>query len=110
MLMSGARNLLSLFQATMNDAWNQKVDDDGTDVRTELNRERRLRRRARRLGFILNKRRGFSAYYGPNYWLLDGYNGNPVLHDNGDPRHRATLDGVERYLQTWMKSTTNQIG
>jgi hypothetical protein len=63
----------------------------------ERTRERRLRRRARRLGFTLNKRRGFSAYYGPNYWLIDEY-GSPVLHDGGDPRNRATLDDVEAHL------------
>jgi hypothetical protein len=68
------------------------------DKVTECNRERRLRRRARRLGFILNKRRGFSTCHGPNYWLLDDHCGNPVLHDNGDPRNRATLDDVEAYL------------
>ena len=68
------------------------------EVGSERTRERRLRRKARRLGFILNKRRGFSTHCGPNYWLLDGNRGNPVLHDNGDPRNRATLDDVEAYL------------
>jgi len=76
----------------------EMVDDN--DVRTERNRERRLRRTARRLGFILNKRRGVANnWYGPNYWLLDGHTGNPVLHDNGDPRNRPTLEDVERHLQ-----------
>ena len=71
--------------------------NDENDMRIERTRERRLRRRARRLGFVLNKRRGFGAYYGPNYWLLDEY-GNPVLHDNGDPRNRAMRDDIEAHL------------
>jgi len=71
--------------------------NDNTEE-TERNRERRLRCRARTMGFVLNKRRGFSTYYGPNYWLFDAYNGNPVLHDNGDPRNRSTLDDVEAHL------------
>ena len=70
-----------------------------TMATTERNRERSLRRKASRLGFILNKRRGVANnWYGPNYWLLDDVGGRPVLHDGGDPRNRYTLDDVAAHL------------
>ena len=79
------------------------MDDDrqgGTATDTERNRERRLRRAARRQGFHLHKRRGTVANWaGPNYMLLDAYYGTAVLHDLGCYWNRVTLDEVERFLE-----------
>jgi hypothetical protein len=70
------------------------------DAGTERARERRLRREARRLGFVLNKRRGGVANRnGPNYMLVDAHRGTVVLHDGGCYWNRVTLDEVERHLR-----------
>jgi G:T-mismatch repair DNA endonuclease (very short patch repair protein) len=62
--------------------------------------ERRLRRKARRMGFVLNKRRGAVANRnGPNYMLVDAHHGTVVLHDGGCYWNRVTLDEVERHLR-----------
>jgi hypothetical protein len=82
----------------VDDAWDRAVAAEAT--RIEWTRERRLRRRARRLGYRLVKRRGVAANWcGPNYMLVDAHYGTVVLHDGGCYWNRATLDDVEAYVE-----------
>jgi hypothetical protein len=81
---------------------------EDTATRIERNRERRLRRHARRQGFSLCRRRGtVNNWCGPNYLLVEDNNNTAVLCGEGGTGNNVTLDDVEAYLDKAEQAAKN---
>lgn len=68
-------------------------------IRTNKNRERRLRRMAHRKGYRLAKLRGkFQNWHGPNYRVVELRTNCTKLYSMDPSSSHVTLDDVEEFL------------